>query len=90
MKVTKHKDYTDDISTVTVQTILGVTSEGCAVTEREFEYEDKDENSRTFGQTLTGIETILEMVSLDDQVLRTLEELSDEPFSADDLTLIED
>jgi len=89
MKITDCKDFEDDDSTVTVRTILGVTSEGCGVIEREFEYEDEDENSRTFGETLTGLETILEMVDLDEQVLRTLEELSEE-ITADDLTLVED
>ncbi len=89
MKITKQKDYADDDSTVTVKTILGVTSEGCGVIEREFEYEDEDENSKTFGETLTGIETILEMVDLDAAVLRTLEELAEE-VDGDELTLVED
>ena len=89
MKITEQKDYADDDSTVTLRTILAVTSEGCGVIEREFEYEDEDENSKTYGETLTGVETILEMVDLDEQVLRTLEELSEEVV-ADELTLVED
>lgn len=83
MKIREQKNYEDDDSTVTVRTILGVTSEGCGVIEREFEYEDEN------GETLTGVETILEMVDLDEQVLRTLEELG-EGVTSDELTLVED
>lgn len=88
MRITEMKDYADDDNTQTLHIISAVTSEGCVVSEREFEYEDEDENSKTFGQTLIGIEMILQTASIEDQVLRTLEELAEE-VTADELSLVE-
>jgi len=91
MKVTKVKDYAEDESTTTLQIISAVTPEGCVISEREYEYQDEDENSRTFNQKLTGIEITLSVPILDteEQVYRTLEELANE-VSAEELTLVED
>lgn len=90
MRVTKIHDYADDDSTNTLQRISAITTEGCIVSEREYEYEDGDENSKTFGETLTGVEMILQVpeLNLEDQVYRTLESLRETP--AEELTLVED
>lgn len=89
MRVTKIRDYADDDSTNTLQRISAITSEGCIVSEREYKYEDEDENSKTFGETLTGTEVILQVPELntEEQVYRTLESLQE--TMADELTLVE-
>ena len=91
MKIINVKDYAEDESTTTVQVISAVTQEGCIISEREFEYEVKDENSIDFGATLTGIEITMEVPVLDteEQVYRTLEELAEE-ITSEELTLVED
>ena len=90
MRVTKMRDYADDDSTSTSHRISAITTEGCIVSEREYEYEDENEDSRTFGETLTGVEMILQVpeLNLDDQVYRTLESLQE--TLAEELTLVED
>jgi len=92
MKVTKVRDYASDDSTDTVQKISAITSEGCIVSEREYEYTDEDENSLSFGQTLTGTEFILQVpeIDLDTQVYRTLESLQEDETEELALALIED
>jgi len=91
MRITNVKDYAEDETTTTVQVISAVTQEGCIISEREFEYEVKDENSIDFGETLTGIEITMEVPVLDteEQVYRTLEELAEE-ITSEELTLVED
>ncbi len=66
------KDYSEDDSTHTLMVITDVTDEGCVVDEREYRY--VDENNKT----QTGVEITLECPALDDQVLRSLEDLADE------------
>lgn len=90
MRVTKVRDYADDDSTNTLQVISAITSEGCVISEREYEYEDADKNSKTFGEILTGVEMILQVpeLNLEDQVYRTLESLRETP--AEELSLVED
>jgi len=84
MRVTKVRDYADDDSTNTLQRISAITTEGCIVSEREYEYEGSG------GETLTGIEMILQVPELntEEQVYRTLESLRE--TKADELTLVED
>ncbi len=90
MKVTKVDDFANDDSTNTLRKINAITSEGCIVSEREYEYEDTDEDSLSFGQTLTGTEVILQVpeIDLDTQVYRTLESLLE--TTTEELVLIED
>ena len=90
MKITKIKDYANDDSTNTLHRISAITSEGCIVSEREYQYEGEDENSRTFGETLTAVEMILQVPTFntEEQVFRTSESLK-EP-TAEELTLVED
>lgn len=90
MRVTKVDDYANDDSTNTLRKISAITSEGCIVSERKYKYKDTDENSLSFGQTLTGTEVILQVpeIDLDTQVYRTLESLQE--TVAKELTLIED
>lgn len=83
MKVTKVKDYAEDESTTTLQVISAVTNEGCIISEREYEYEEEDENSRDFGKTLNGTEITMSVPCIDTeaQVYRTLEDLAAETDS---------
>lgn len=91
MKITKVRDYAEDESTQTVQVISAVTAEGCIIFEREYEYEEEDENSIDFGETLMGTEITMSVPTLDteEQVYRTLAELAEETL-AEELTLVED
>lgn len=82
MRTKRIRDCVDDDSTVTVEVTSSVTAQGCNVFKREYEYEEE-------GKTLTGTEIVLEVLSLDDQVKNTLEDLAKE-VSADELTLVED
>lgn len=78
MRITKIHDYADDESTQTLQIIRAITSEGCVISEREYEYVEEDENDINFGETLTGIEITMSVPKLNTkkQVYRTLEELA--------------
>lgn len=91
MRNVKIHDYAEDDSTQTMQIISAVTAEGCIISEREYEYEEEDENSINFGKTLTGIDITLSVPQIDTeaQVYRTLEELA-EQITAEELTLVED
>lgn len=78
MRITKIHDYAEDESTQTLQIISAVTTEGCIVSEREYEYKIEDENDINFGKTLVGTDITLSAPYLDTKapVLRTLEELT--------------
>ena len=102
MKNVKVHDYAEDDSTTTVRVLTATTMQDCAVSEREFLYD----NLETGETDLTGVEIILQTIEEEDEpVYKTLDELTAESAqaevdrelealaddtTADELTLVED
>jgi len=75
MKVLNMKDYSDDDSTQTLETVNIVTEHNCIVDERLYSYLE-DETL----EVKHGLEITMEVpkLELDDQVYRSLEDLREE------------
>ena len=75
MKIIEMKDYADDDSTQTLETVSAVTEHNCIVSERLYSYVE-DETL----EVKTCLDVTLEVMQLDidDRVYRSLEDLREE------------
>ena len=81
MKIIKMKDYSDDDSTQTLETVNVVTEQNCIVEERLYSYLEEDTL-----EVKHGLEITLEVpkLDLDDLVYRTLEDLREDAEGVED------
>lgn len=75
MKIIKMKDYADDDSTQTLETVSAVTEHNCIVSERLYSYVEDGTL-----EVKTCLDVTLEVMQLDidDRVYRSLEDLREE------------
>lgn len=74
----KIENYADDDTTQTLSIIADTTELGCYVEERTYSYIEEDDESCEIPETKEGTEITLSCPVLDDQVLRSLEDLAAE------------